>query len=248
MVQQSNIERFLSALIDNDPTAVADITPQTNMEHFLKECVDRVNCGNCPNPISRVDILLKELRDSLINGGGGAKPEQTKTVTITQKGAQDVLPDTGKTLSKVTVNVNVPIENKLPALIGNTITAITAQDLAGCTAIKNYAFYECASLTSVELPATLVTIGEYSFSYCSNLTALTIPASVTTIGQNGLRIGESDKKATITMLPTTPPTIGTSTFSTARLNKIIVPAGTGETYKAATNWAALADYIEEATA
>lgn len=44
-----------------------------------------------------------------------------------------------------------------------------------------------------------------------------------------------------------PPTIDTSTFSTARLNQIIVPAGSGAAYKAAANWSALADYIVEAT-
>ena len=245
----SNIERLLNALIDNDAAAVADIIPQTNVEHYLKECVNRVNCGNCPKPISNVDNLLIQLRDSLIAGGGGSgKVEQEKTVNITANGTTNVLPDANKTLSKVTVNVNVaPAENKFAQLVGNTITTITADDLAGCTAIKNYAFYECAALVNVTLPSTLVTIGTYVFAYCSNLTSLTIPASVTTIGQNALRIGESDKKATITMLSTTPPTIDTSTFSTARINQIIVPVGTSAAYKAATNWSALADYIVEAT-
>ena len=45
-----------------------------------------------------------------------------------------------------------------------------------------------------------------------------------------------------------PPTISSSTFKTDTLAKIIVPAGCGDTYKAATNWAAFADYIEEASA
>lgn len=36
-----------------------------------------------------------------------AKEEQTKTVDITKNGTTEVLPDEGKTLSKVTVNVNV---------------------------------------------------------------------------------------------------------------------------------------------
>lgn len=48
-----------------------------------------------------------------INGGGGveipAKEEQEKTITITENGTTEILPDTNKALSKVTVVTNVPI-------------------------------------------------------------------------------------------------------------------------------------------
>ena len=48
-----------------------------------------------------------------ISGGGGveipAKEEQEKTITITENGTTEILPDTNKTLSKVTVVTNVPI-------------------------------------------------------------------------------------------------------------------------------------------
>ena len=37
-----------------------------------------------------------------------AKPEQTKTLTVTENGTQTVKPDTGKVLSGVTVTTNVP--------------------------------------------------------------------------------------------------------------------------------------------
>lgn len=42
-----------------------------------------------------------------IQTGGGAKPEQEKTVNITENGTTEVLPDEGNVLSKVTVNVEV---------------------------------------------------------------------------------------------------------------------------------------------
>lgn len=47
----------------------------------------------------------------------------------------------------------------------------------------------------------------------------------------------------IHMLPTTPPTIQSNTIGFAMNSdlKIIVPAGCGEAYKAATNWAKYAD-------
>ena len=50
------------------------------------------------------------------------------------------------------------------------------------------------------------------------------------------------------MKPTTPPEISSNTFTSSKLNKIIVPVGCGEAYKSATNWSNFADYIEETTA
>lgn len=207
--------------------------------------------------------------------------------------------------------------NKLAALVDSTLTEITAEDLAGATKIREYAFYfyysltsitipnsattignsafnactkltsitipnsiryigntafsQCNSLTSITIPNSVTDIGRsvfsscialtsitlsnsiksisgYAFNSCSKLTSITIPSAVTSIGSSALNIGSSTNKATITMLPTTPPTIQSDTFNKSYLQKIIVPAGTGANYKAATNWSTFADYIEEATA
>lgn len=51
------------------------------------------------------DILVTATGGS----GGSSKPEQEKTVDITENGTTEVTPDEGKVLSKVTVNVEVPI-------------------------------------------------------------------------------------------------------------------------------------------
>ena len=159
--------------------------------------------------------------------------------------------------------------NKLAALVDGSITEVTADDLAGATKIRNYAFnyydsltsitipngvtsigigafQNCTSLTSISIPNGVTSIGNYSFQKCTSLTSITIPNSVTWLGSYALQIGSTTNKATITMLPTTPPTIQSNTFDKNKLQKIIVPAGTGATYKAATNWSAFANYIEEA--
>lgn len=58
---------------------------------------------------------LTDAHQALKNGygqGGGtgeSKPEQQKTVDITENGTTEILPDEGKVLSKVTVNVDVEI-------------------------------------------------------------------------------------------------------------------------------------------
>lgn len=114
------------------------------------------------------------------------------------------------------------------------------------TSIGRCAFALCIELTSVTIPDSVRSIGIDAFSGCYRLTSLTIGRGVKSIGNTALHIGKPDNRSTITFLATEPPSITTSTFSTLELKKIIVPAGCGEAYKTATNWAKYADYIEEA--
>lgn len=163
---------------------------------------------------------------------------------------------TGKTETIKPVDMATEIEsiqtsgvfNRLPQVVDNTITIITADDLAGATKVREFAFYSCSSLTQITIPTSVTFIGESVFQACSSLTSITLPDSVNYIGSSALDIGTSTKKATITMKPTTPPTISSNTFTSSNLNKIIVPVGCGDAYKSATNWSNFADYIEEATA
>ena len=50
------------------------------------------------------------------------------------------------------------------------------------TAIGNFAFAGCSSLTNIDIPNSVTAIGHYAFTDCSGLTSIDIPNSVTEIG------------------------------------------------------------------
>ncbi len=50
------------------------------------------------------------------------------------------------------------------------------------TSIGENAFYNCSSLTAIDIPASVTIIKHWAFVGCSSLTAIDIPASVTSIG------------------------------------------------------------------
>ncbi len=156
---------------------------------------------------------------------------------------------------------------KFRSLANRSIKEVTADDLEGVKIISYYAFSNCqlvslempdsvttlrgscfngcSSLTNVKLSNNLKTMEGSVFKGCAKLNFLEIPASVGNIGAAALSIGTATDKGIIKMLGETPPTVQTTTFDSAKLEKIIVPAGCSEAYKTATNWSVVADYIEE---
>ncbi len=65
--------------------------------------------------------------------------------------------------------------------IGNTRKSYTIPD--SVITISDYAFFCCATLTSVIIGNGVTTIGDYAFSGCDSLASVTIPDRVTTIGE-----------------------------------------------------------------
>lgn len=72
----------------------------------------------------------------------------------------------------------------LPEYIMNGIATLTAVNFStSLKEIGDHAFDECPGLQSIELPASLTTIGKYAFSK-SGLKSVTIPEGITSIGYN----------------------------------------------------------------
>ena len=62
----------------------------------------------------------------------------------------------------------------------NEITSVEISE--NVTSIGNFAFYSCRFLASVEIPKSVTSIGDNAFRYCASLISIVIPDSVTSIG------------------------------------------------------------------
>ena len=156
MTPQSREEELLIALLNDEPDPVADMEPRSNVEHYLKECIELVSCGNCPEPKSRVDILLRSLRDELIS----LRSEQDKYKnmvkqiiegTITEIAQDDII---GVTKLKDYIFDG----NGLKTIdIPDTVTSI------GASALR-YGKFE-----TLVIPESVTELGYMSIAYCYNL-------------------------------------------------------------------------------
>ena len=89
-------------------------------------------------------------------------------------------------------------------------------------AIEDYAFRDCSSLTAIELPKGIETIGEEAFLECTNLSSVYIPEGVTDIGGYAFNTCSSLKKVVI---PEGITEIKNSTFSNcSSMTEIILPS------------------------
>ena len=156
-------------------------------------------------------------------------------------------------------------KDKLQQIVDRTVTEITAEDLAGCTQIGTYTFYNrimlnsvvipntvnligyyafgsCIRLTNIVIPSSVTNIRGYSFFGCESLTSINLPSSIATIAENAF--GYCTRLTNVTILATNPPTLeNANAFDSTNNCPIYVPAASVNAYKAATNWSSLADRI-----
>ena len=99
--------------------------------------------------------------------------------------------------------------------------------------------YDCSE---VQIPSGVTGLTDACFMYCSSITSIYIPEGVTNLGSNCFRNCSSLILATV--LPATPPTLGTNVFRSVHPSfNIKVRSPYVNAYKAATNWTAYASKI-----
>ncbi|MBR3805185.1 MAG: leucine-rich repeat domain-containing protein [Clostridia bacterium] len=116
--------------------------------------------------------------------------------------------------------------NYLVNYMGNDIELKLLENYNGRDyVIYDYAFYDCSSLTSIEIPNSVTSIGSSAFRSCSLLTSVTIGSGVTSIG-NYAFYGCSS--LTSIEIPNSVTSIGTSAFENCD-SLISVTIGSGVT-------------------
>ncbi len=108
-------------------------------------------------------------------------------------------------------------------LIEAKTTIETCMIKEGTTVIAKYAFYGCNSLTSIEIPSSVTSIGYEAFCYCSRLTSVTFGknSQLTSIGNYAF---EDCSSLTSIVIPDSVTSIGYSAFSgCSSLEEMTIP-------------------------
>jgi hypothetical protein len=103
---------------------------------------------------------------------------------------------------------------------GNTVTSITFAEGSQLIAIGSCAFYFCANLASINIPASVTSIGQQAFRGCTSLTSVTIPVGVTTI--SSLAFSECTSLASVT-IPVGVTNIYDGAFYGCNLTSVTIP-------------------------
>ena len=106
------------------------------------------------------------------------------------------------------------------------------------TGIGMWAFYDCASMSTIVIPPNVTRIGTGAFSQCSGLPSIIIPKKVQTIEDNAFHNCSHLRNVTVYWTSANElPTVGNNVFLSIGSDAILhVPAGTTAIYASAPVW------------
>lgn len=110
---------------------------------------------------------------------------------------------------------------------------------SGITEINGGAFIRCKSLGNIDIPSNIRSIGNAAFQSCSGLTTITIGSGITSIGQYAF--SWCNHIGSMTLLATTPPSLGAFAFYNTSSFTIYVPSTSVDIYK--SEWSGYASRI-----
>lgn len=126
------------------------------------------------------------------------------------------------------------------AFRGSTITDITFPN--SIVSIDQYAFNNCAGLTSIKLNEGVKTVGNQWIWQTNNMKLIDFPSTMTTMNSLGFQTNGRISYVCICRA-TTPPSLGNSSYTNALL-AFYVPDDSVDLYKAASKWANFATKIK----
>ncbi len=131
--------------------------------------------------------------------------------------------------------------SRLAQFVGGSITEINASDIEGIETIVYYAFGHCYSLTSVEIPDSVISLADYAFSACNNLKTVRFGTN-SKLKSIGVKVFSWCGELKSFYLPETPPTLADiNAFENINANCVFYcqTQASLDAYKAATNWSTL---------
>lgn len=217
------------------------------------------------------DSLITQIQaalDGKVGGSVPSKPEQEKTIEITENGTFEVTPDNGYVISKVTAVVNVAgtgddAEN-VAAFLMNTLetldnsiatslrtricqyaTKLVTVNLPNVTSVGTYAFYGCTALETANLPKA-TSVPSQAFYNCTKLKHADLGQAGSIAAQafnacsalTELILRKTDSICTLSNVNG----VNNSPIGQGT-GYVYVPAALVDTYKTATNWSTFANQI-----
>ena len=152
--------------------------------------------------------------------------------------------------------------NSLPHItFPNSVTEILGYVMANCqsideiiipdavTSLSGYTFDTCLTAQKLVIGNGITAIPNNFASTCYSLIKITFPAGITSIGASAFANCQGVITYDFTACTAVPTLANTNAFTGIKANcKIQVPASLVDEWKAATNWATYADYIEGVSA